>query len=636
MTTVFNVLQDSGQRPESEVMVEIRCIADDADVSGGFDTGEKEEASGVLRIWTDAAGRWEANLKPNSQLQPANSYYKVTEVVSGQTHVHTIVVGAGAGPLWLYDLLITPPAALATIHETDTTDAHDASAISFVPGGTLASNNVQAAIEELLAETQAISGHTLAAHDSLGLATQAELDAHAVAGAHTAANTSFAPAGGVAAVTVQAAIAELDAEKATMSGFTQGSILFVGAVGNALVQDNPNLFWDDTNNWLGIGTAAPEASLHIRRTFAAHAYLAKFQTNNDFSARIQLQNSEGSVYLAADQNNLYIGRTDPTPVNDLLILNGATGAVAHQYDVLAGTTVAFDSGVRLQVQGAANEKTAIFRANATSPGDIQAWQDSAGVDRLVVRSSGADSGSLVRTGAAAGDPIIYGLVTGDTIARFVVDSGGVMVWGPGGGTARDTNLYRSAANVLKTDDSFEAGASIKAIGSSTGDVSAEQVTWRVGLHADSSGAFLQYGTPADSTSLGQSGGFNSALTFSGTNRPVRFERSNDGLVSLFIGKTGQTFDLTQWHDPAGAVGLSVNSAQDLVFASGKNIVANTVTGTKIGTATNQKIAFWNASPVTQRAFIAAPLGGLTIDLEARAAINSIRQVLIDLGLKAAA
>ena len=39
---------------------------------------------------------------------------------------------------------------------------------------------------------------------------------------------------------------------ATLSGLTQGSVLFAGASG-VISQDNSNLFWDDTNNRLGIG-----------------------------------------------------------------------------------------------------------------------------------------------------------------------------------------------------------------------------------------------------------------------------------------------------------------------------------------------------------------------------------------------
>src|SRR3990172_8738183 len=41
------------------------------------------------------------------------------------------------------------------------------------------------------------------------------------------------------------------------AGFTAGSILFSN--GTSLAQDNANLFWDDTNNALGLWTASPTA-----------------------------------------------------------------------------------------------------------------------------------------------------------------------------------------------------------------------------------------------------------------------------------------------------------------------------------------------------------------------------------------
>lgn len=44
--------------------------------------------------------------------------------------------------------------------------------------------------------------------------------------------------------------------------------------------------------------------------------------------------------------------------------------------------------------------------------------------------------------------------TGDSVDRLEIDSNGRLSWGSGS-TGRDTNLYRSAANVLKTDDSLE-------------------------------------------------------------------------------------------------------------------------------------------------------------------------------------
>ncbi len=48
----------------------------------------------------------------------------------------------------------------------------------------------------------------------------------------------------------------------TSTAFTTGSLVFAGASG-VYTQDNSKLFWDDTNNRLGIGTASPTSQLHL-------------------------------------------------------------------------------------------------------------------------------------------------------------------------------------------------------------------------------------------------------------------------------------------------------------------------------------------------------------------------------------
>jgi len=50
-------------------------------------------------------------------------------------------------------------------------------------------------------------------------------------------------------------------------------------------------------------------------------------------------------------------------------------------------------------------------------------------------------------------------VSGDSNARMALDAGGKITWGPGDG-AGDVTLYRSAANALKTDDTFQAAAGL--------------------------------------------------------------------------------------------------------------------------------------------------------------------------------
>jgi len=82
------------------------------------------------------------------------------------------------------------------------------------------------------------------------------------------------------------------------------------------------------------------------------------------------------------------------------------------------------------------------------------------------------------------------------------------------------------------------------------------------------------------------------------------------------------------------------SGSDLVFPKhiqvldGRNIQVGKTTGTKIGTSSTQKIAFYGITPIVQAGAISAPTGGSTTDVEARTAVNSIRTALTNLGLTA--
>jgi hypothetical protein len=85
----------------------------------------------------------------------------------------------------------------------------------------------------------------------------------------------------------------------------------------------------------------------------------------------------------------------------------------------------------------------------------------------------------------------------------------------------------------------------------------------------------------------------------------------------------------------GAIG------QDLTITDGENLILGSTTGTKIGTATTQKLAFFNSTPVVQpasaaqAAAVAASGGDSPTEAEFNAVVtlvNRLRTDLIALGL----
>jgi hypothetical protein len=75
-----------------------------------------------------------------------------------------------------------------------------------------------------------------------------------------------------------------------------------------------------------------------------------------------------------------------------------------------------------------------------------------------------DGGVVIRHDAAAEDSgVLEAGATGDANFRFLLNNVGKLEWGNGTGAA-DTNLYRGAANQLKTDDAFYVGDQLDVAG----------------------------------------------------------------------------------------------------------------------------------------------------------------------------
>lgn len=119
---------------------------------------------------------------------------------------------------------------------------------------------------------------------------------------------------------------------------TAGSVLFVDADGE-LGQDNANLFWNDAQNRLGIGTASPNAPLHVENNSAAT--LATFKGTNAF-ASVFFQLGDGDLTSAL---RVYPG-VDASG-GDTIIETGGVIVRGHYWSGAASLPV--DGSIRLHV-----------------------------------------------------------------------------------------------------------------------------------------------------------------------------------------------------------------------------------------------------------------------------------------------
>lgn len=107
------------------------------------------------------------------------------------------------------------------------------------------------------------------------------------------------------------------------------------------------------------------------------------------------------------------------------------------------------TGTRLTLPGNLGIGTS---ASATIP--LDAARSTAGQLARLVRTSTSDTAALLEIlgGEASSNNLVLA-VNADAQSRFVVRADGRIDWGSGS-AARDTNLYRSAADTLKTDDAL--------------------------------------------------------------------------------------------------------------------------------------------------------------------------------------
>ncbi|WP_064273401.1 hypothetical protein [Streptomyces sp. RTd22] len=148
------------------------------------------------------------------------------------------------------------------------------------------------------------------------------------------------------------------------------------------------------------------------------------------------------------------------PHGDRAYSDGVTGPIASR-------VTAVESGftsVNAYITDALNRVQALENTRLTqAAGDARYLLLTGGTVNGAMQVVGLLSlgGGTTATTANAGTVVHAVLVSGDTFDRFRVYGDGKQEWGPGGNGARDTNLYRSAADVLRTDDTLHVTVNLR-------------------------------------------------------------------------------------------------------------------------------------------------------------------------------
>ena len=197
--------------------------------------------------------------------------------------------------------------------------------------------------------------------------------------------------------------------KFNLPSLTSGSVLFSN--GTTIAQDNANLFWDDTNNRLGIGTTAPTARLHVAAPGALSTDIALRVRNSGDSLNLMFVNGLGQTAIGQGTATL----TNMLTVQDVYSTsvgiefrsdqNPRVGSTFNTSRILSGYSSGTASFLDLQYAGGAYPYTYTTGLRLNSLGNIGIGT-TAPTAKLHIAAPGALSTDIalrVRNSADSGD-----------------------------------------------------------------------------------------------------------------------------------------------------------------------------------------------------------------------------------------
>jgi hypothetical protein len=123
--------------------------------------------------------------------------------------------------------------------------------------------------------------------------------------------------------------------------------------GSAFASDAANLFWDDTNNRLGVGTNAPSATAHFKGSGSTSATTSLLVQNSAATETFKV-NDAGNVFINA--NAFYGGGVTSNVNSGIKVFNGSDGSLEIVQDWSPGFNSATLGGINLHTNGSIQQR----------------------------------------------------------------------------------------------------------------------------------------------------------------------------------------------------------------------------------------------------------------------------------------
>lgn len=205
-----------------------------------------------------------------------------------------------------------------------------------------------------------------------------------------------------------------------------------------------------------------EDRLQLPAEIAYEDEVNTFLLDQTFSANLTL--AAATILTWGGDTDLFRASANLLKTNDSFTV-GVDLIVGVNATVIGDLTVDTDT---LHIDSA----TSRVGVGTTSPAEILHITRPTGIVRVEIEAQAAGANSILKLTAS---PNFWEIQVDGTSAELIFDRGGTELLRLDGfgvmtfGVAKDTNLFRDAANVLKTDDAFIVGSTFQSIGLATFD-----------------------------------------------------------------------------------------------------------------------------------------------------------------------